>query len=81
MSWSEYCGCVMDFSAACQQHMIHIRFMIWFTYLGDMACADGGCEAAVTARTGCGLVKFRVCGQLLYMYILYTWWAKSMITV
>ena len=22
-----------------------------FTYLGDRVCADGGCEAAVTART------------------------------
>ena len=28
--------------------------------------ACGGCEAAVTARTGCGWVKFRECGELPY---------------
>ena len=26
----------------------------------------GGCEAAVTARTRCGWVKIRECGELLY---------------
>ena len=26
----------------------------------------GGCEAAVTARTRCGLAKLRECGELLY---------------
>ena len=30
-----------------------------FTYLGYRVSAGGGCEAAVTARTRCGLVKFR----------------------
>ena len=31
-------------------------------YLGDWVSAGGGCEAAVTARTRCGWVKFRECG-------------------
>ena len=35
------------------------------TYLGDRVSAGGGCEAAVTARTRCGWVKFRECGELL----------------
>ena len=26
----------------------------------------GGCEAAITARTGCGWVKCRECGELSY---------------
>ena len=37
-----------------------------FTYLGDRVSAGGGCEAAVTARTRCGWVKFMECGELLY---------------
>ena len=37
-----------------------------FTYLGDRVSAGGGCEAAVTARTRCGWVKFRECSELLY---------------
>ena len=37
-----------------------------FAYLGDRVSAGGGCEAAVTARTGCLRVKFRECGMLLY---------------
>ena len=37
-----------------------------FTYLGDRVSAGGGCEAAVTAITRCGWVKFRECGELLY---------------
>ena len=37
-----------------------------FTYLGDRGSAGGECEAAVTARTGCGWVKLRKCGELLY---------------
>ena len=36
-----------------------------FTYLGDMVSAGGGCEAAVTARTGCWWVKLRECSELL----------------
>ena len=36
------------------------------TYLGDRVRASGGCEAAVTARTRCGLVKLRECGELLH---------------
>ena len=37
-----------------------------FTYLGDRVSADGGCEAAVTARTRCDRVKLRECSELLY---------------
>ena len=36
-----------------------------FTYLGDRVSAGGGCEAAGTVRTRCGLTKFRECGELL----------------
>ena len=36
------------------------------TYHGDRVSAGGGCEAAVTARTRCGWVMFRACGELLY---------------
>ena len=36
-----------------------------FTYLGDRVSVGGGCEAAVTAITRCGWVKFRECGELL----------------
>ena len=37
-----------------------------FTYLGDRGSDGGGCEAAVTARTRYGWVKFREYGELLY---------------
>ena len=37
-----------------------------FTYLGDSVSAGGGCEAAVTARTRCGSVRYRECSELLY---------------
>ena len=37
-----------------------------FTFLGDRMSAVGGCEAAVTARTRCGWVKFTECIELLY---------------
>ena len=37
-----------------------------FTYIGDRLNACGGCEAAVTAITRCGWVKFRECIELLY---------------
>ena len=37
-----------------------------FTYFGDRVSVGGGCEAAVTARTRCGWVKLRECGELLY---------------
>ena len=37
-----------------------------FTYLGDRVSADGGCDAAVNARTRCGWIKFRECGEFLY---------------
>ena len=36
------------------------------TYLGDRMIAVGGCEAAVTAKTRCGWVKFRECSELLH---------------
>ena len=37
-----------------------------FTYLGDRVSAGVGCEAAITARTRCGWIKCRECGELLY---------------
>ena len=37
-----------------------------FIYLGDRVSAGGGCEAVVTVRTRCGLIKHRVCGELLH---------------
>ena len=37
------------------------------TYLGDRVSAGRGCEAAVTARTICGWVMLRECGELLYV--------------
>ena len=37
-----------------------------FTYLCDRVSAGGGCEAAVTARTRCLLVKCRECGEFLH---------------
>ena len=37
-----------------------------FTYLCDRISAGGGCDSAVTARTRCGWVKLRECGELLY---------------
>ena len=37
-----------------------------FTCFGDSVSAGGGCEAAVTARTRCWLVRLRECGELLY---------------
>ena len=37
-----------------------------FTYLDDRVSAGGGCETAVTARTGFGRVTYRECGELLY---------------
>ena len=40
--------------------------VIEFTYLGDRVSAGEGCEAAVTGRGRCGLVKFRECSELLY---------------
>ena len=36
-----------------------------FCYLGDRVIANGGCEAAVTARARIGWVKFKECGELL----------------
>ena len=36
-----------------------------FTYFVDRVSACGGCETVVTARTRCGWVKFRECGELL----------------
>ena len=37
-----------------------------FTYHGDRATANGGCEAAVTARTGWRCDKLRESGELLH---------------
>ena len=44
-----------------------------FTYLDDRVCAGGGCEAAVTARARCGLVKYKECGELPYGRIFLLW--------
>ena len=47
-----------------------------FTYLGDRVSANGGCQAAVTARTRCGWVKFREYGEyavLSCIELLYGW--------
>ena len=35
-------------------------------YLGDWVSEGGGCEAAATARTRCGWVELKECGELLY---------------
>jgi len=37
-----------------------------FCYLGDRMNASGGCEAAVTARTRIGWLKFREYGEILH---------------
>ena len=37
-----------------------------FCYLGDKVSANGGCEAAVTARARIDWTKFREYGELLY---------------
>ena len=40
---------------------------VWeLTYLCDRVSAGVGCRASVTARTRCGWVTFRECGELLY---------------
>ena len=43
-----------------------VETIMEFTYSGDWVSAGGGCEAAVTARTRCGWVKYRECSELLY---------------
>ena len=42
-----------------------------FCYLADWLNANGGCEAAVTARTRAGWKKFRECGEILFGKILF----------
>jgi len=37
-----------------------------FCYLGDRMNANGGCKAAVTARTRIGWMKFREYGEILH---------------
>ena len=37
-----------------------------FAYLGERVSVGGGCEAALTARTRCGLVMFGEYSDLLY---------------
>ena len=36
------------------------------TYLGDRLSVGGGCADAVSARTRCGWIMFRECGELLH---------------
>ena len=43
-----------------------VDFVKSFCYLRDRLNANGGSEAAVTARTRIGWIKFRECGELLY---------------
>ena len=43
-----------------------VDFVKSFCFLGDRLKASGGSEAAVTARTRIGWIKFRECGELLY---------------
>ena len=40
-----------------------VDFVKGFYYLGDRLNASGGSEAAVTARTRIGWIKFRKCGE------------------
>ena len=42
-----------------------VEFVKSFCYLGDRLNASGRSEAAVTARTRIGWIKFRECGELL----------------
>ena len=37
-----------------------------FTYRDGRVSAGGGCEAAVTARTRCGWIWLRECGELMH---------------
>ena len=37
------------------------------TYIGKRVSADGGCEAAVTARARCGWARFSECAVYCYM--------------
>ena len=43
-----------------------VDFVKSFCYLGDRLNANDGSEAAVTARTRIGWIKFGECGELLY---------------
>ena len=38
-----------------------------FAYLGHRVSVGEGCETAMTARTRCGWVELRECGELLYI--------------
>ena len=40
-----------------------------FTYLGDRVNTGGECVAAVTARTRCGWVQLRECGEFHVLII------------
>ena len=44
-----------------------VETLLEFTYIGDRVSAGEGCEVAVTARTRSWWVKFRECGELLYV--------------
>ena len=43
-----------------------VDFVMCVCYLGDRLNASGGSEAAITARTRIGWIKFTECGELLY---------------
>ena len=45
---------------------VQVDFVKSFCYLMDRLNASGGSEAAETARTRIGWIKFRECGELLY---------------
>ena len=43
-----------------------VKTVIELTIRGDRVSSGSGCEVVVTARTRCGCVKFRKCGELLH---------------
>ena len=49
-----------------EEKLCEVETVNEFTYLGDRVSDGGGCEAAVTARTKCGWVKLRKCGEMLH---------------
>ena len=56
-----FCKCEGIIEEAVEQEEKVCSDVREFTYLGDSVSTGGGCEAAVTARTRCGWVKFTKC--------------------
>ena len=57
----KYVGNIMGAVELEEKLFNNIESVREFIYLGDRVSIGGGCEAAVTDRTGCGWVKFRKC--------------------